>query len=509
MDLLTNELDDLEFIEEFTYIKKPKSDDPIEWLHEAQANAMIESEICEEASNQGRQDVLELCLIIGYPLTVNTVCNALSAGHIEIAKWCIGQCCLESKIITRAWREKQIDFIKLCVEKKCPWPNDFISKVIKTKNKDFFVWCVKNQCPWEIDSLNMILKWIPDLFVWAVETGCPFGKKTMEKVAESGDLEMLMFCQGMSAFFTDKIMSKAALSGNVNMLIWCCENGFVIPDDICFFAAKSGNINALMWCYNYKQNLIINNKSVIQIAIEDLNMDIFSWCLEKECYPDDETIEDLSNLYCRKCHISNSRSNSDEIKDIPIIKQMLKIIFSINIKFMDFSSKISLNLAKSGDLELFLICLKSGCILHHSVPIAVAYKSHIHVLSWLNENGLIIKDIGPKICYSAARSGNIETIKYCKDELQLDWDSKTILNAVISGNLEMLIWCVEKGCEWNDDVFKKAGNEGHIEILRWLIKNRKPFPKKLFININDYDDDIQDIMDWAELNQVKLYIEML
>jgi hypothetical protein len=44
-------------------------------------------------------------------------------------------------------------------------------------------------------------------------------------------------------------------------------------------------------------------------------------------------------------------------------------------------------------------------------------------------------------------------------------------HAVISGNLQLLIWARQSGCEWNDNTFELAAKYGHLHILKYLKDN--------------------------------------
>ena len=73
-------------------------------------------------------------------------------------------------------------------------------------------------------------------------------------------------------------------------------------------------------------------------------------------------------------------------------------------------------------------------------------------------------------CSGVAKTNNLELLRFVREVLQCRWDWKTATEAAKIGNLEMLMYCVERGCL--DEVrapavCTAAARGGHLECLRY------------------------------------------
>ena len=73
-------------------------------------------------------------------------------------------------------------------------------------------------------------------------------------------------------------------------------------------------------------------------------------------------------------------------------------------------------------------------------------------------------------CAFAARGGRLETLKWLRFVVGCKWDAQTAEAAAWKGHLEVLKFCVKNGCGVDKDVFHSAVYGGHAECVRFLEK---------------------------------------
>ena len=83
------------------------------------------------------------------------------------------------------------------------------------------------------------------------------------------------------------------------------------------------------------------------------------------------------------------------------------------------------------------------------------------------------------MCQVVARYGTLDVLKYVRKEGIFPWDERggvrAIRDAASMGNLEMVKWMRENGCEWDCWTTGYAAGGGHIELLEWLREQNCPW----------------------------------
>jgi len=99
-----------------------------------------------------------------------------------------------------------------------------------------------------------------------------------------------------------------------------------------------------------------------------------------------------------------------------------------------------------------------------------ASKGNLEMLKYCVENGC---EVHERVCAAAASEGHLECLKYLRVK-NVKWDWRTSGAAAILGNLEMLKYCVENGCEVHEGTCAEAAKFGTLECLKYLrVKNVK------------------------------------
>lgn len=118
----------------------------------------------------------------------------------------------------------------------------------------------------------------------------------------------------------------------------------------------------------------------------------------------------------------------------------------------------------------------SAALLQHMGHQA-AKCGHVVVLEWLREHaGYAFSTL---TCAGAAMGGQLPTLKWLHSQ-GCPWDHLTCNNAAKGGHLELLQWAVIEKAPTNSDTYVAAAEGGQLEILKWMAEqvlvNPNPIP---------------------------------
>jgi len=81
-------------------------------------------------------------------------------------------------------------------------------------------------------------------------------------------------------------------------------------------------------------------------------------------------------------------------------------------------------------------------------------------------------------CGEAARSGNLELLRWLRVERKFDWNCWTIENAASCGHLHIVKYCVEQKCPSCRFACAFAARSGHLDILKYLHETGAPWDSR-------------------------------
>ena len=104
-------------------------------------------------------------------------------------------------------------------------------------------------------------------------------------------------------------------------------------------------------------------------------------------------------------------------------------------------------------------------------------------------------------CHRVAATNDLKLLQWVREEKECAWDFRPSAQAALNGNLDMLKYCCENGCEvdachcaaaakfghlacleylrsknypWTKEVCKRAHDNNHIDVLTYAVKNKAP-----------------------------------
>ena len=105
-------------------------------------------------------------------------------------------------------------------------------------------------------------------------------------------------------------------------------------------------------------------------------------------------------------------------------------------------------------------------------------------LAWANyqwgakakyNNGREYTQTQESFCWRVSGTNDLALLRWVREEKSCAWDYGTSTTAAYLGNLEMLKYCVENGCEVNACTCADAAKYGNLECLKYLREKNCPW----------------------------------
>ena len=82
-------------------------------------------------------------------------------------------------------------------------------------------------------------------------------------------------------------------------------------------------------------------------------------------------------------------------------------------------------------------------------------------------------------CYRVAYTNDLKLLRWVREEMECAWNYQTSAQAAIQGNLDMLKYCVENGCEVHDGTCVEAAKYGNLACLEYLRSKNCPWDERV------------------------------
>ncbi|CAL6301157.1 unnamed protein product [Bathycoccus prasinos] len=117
---------------------------------------------------------------------------------------------------------------------------------------------------------------------------------------------------------------------------------------------------------------------------------------------------------------------------------------------------------------------------------AAARQGNLEMVKYCMANECPIDE---NACAYAADGGELEVLKYLREEVKAPWGSRTASYAAHNGHLHILEYLVErKYDEYNEDACIWAAKYGHLDCLKYLHETAKaPWDEEVVLFAHDYN----------------------
>ena len=81
----------------------------------------------------------------------------------------------------------------------------------------------------------------------------------------------------------------------------------------------------------------------------------------------------------------------------------------------------------------------------------------------------------PHFCHEAAETGNLELLRWFREEKNFDWNEWTINGAAGGGFLHIVKYCMKQNAPLRSAACACAAESGHLDVLKYLHENGAPW----------------------------------
>jgi hypothetical protein len=102
-------------------------------------------------------------------------------------------------------------------------------------------------------------------------------------------------------------------------------------------------------------------------------------------------------------------------------------------------------------------------------------------------------------CWRVAQRNDLKLLRWVREEKECAWDYMTSHVAALLGNLDMLKYCCENGCEVNTGTCAAAAINGHLDCLEYLRSKKCPWDERVCKDTHEHNH--MDILTYAVKNK--------
>lgn len=457
---------------------------------------------CLHAAAEGRLEVLQYAVALGYSREGMPICeHAAGGGHLKVVKWCRafgypwGRSCIRAAERGRSevlqwWVANgypmSVEILKASVananaeDSASAWKTQGrvrkrlcgVSNVDKTWKLETVRWCFEQHYPWPQETCYAAARGGHfGLLRWLRAISCPWSPNTMQGAIEAKHMEILEWCKAAGCPWIENAWDVAVRGGNLEIVRWCVDNDPGDPLSImtCLPAIQHGHLEVLQWL---RARGCPWGHGACYAAASGGHFRLLRWCVENGC--------PWGKPFASKHGFTGSLSMMEwaDANGCPWARMRPDV------------EKIRRHAASQGNLEIVQWCEKCHPSHNPGASLGAASNGHVHVLRWLRANGTLSDgststwlratgspsdtSVYSSLCEVAATSGSLEAVQWCRSN-GYPWNESTCAAAAGSGNLELLRWCRENGCPWDEGTCDRAAGSGNLELLQWCWANGCPW----------------------------------
>lgn len=327
---------------------------------------------------------------------------AARGGSVDVVQWVLDRMPSgeypQSGIMAAAAENGHLQLLKHLREKGWNWGASACRAAAQHRHFEVLRWLRENGCPWKASTFHHAARSGKiEVLTWLREQGCPAKASVCEAAAMSDNLHALQWLRSQGYPWDERVVLKAAKRRNLQMLRWAGENGCPWTSRVCKPLTKDGRLDLLQWVFDLGCPL---NDRMCSIAARVRNFRIIKWARRHK-----------PSLYAEREVLEYGLRH----RDFKVLRYALKVCNeeTWNQNFVGHS----LNEEVSKDL-----------------------------LEWMmREKKEVVHKWGPELCRQAAMKGNLELLKYFRQE-GLPWDSKV---TEFAKTKEILCWALQQGATWH------------------------------------------------------------
>jgi hypothetical protein len=102
-------------------------------------------------------------------------------------------------------------------------------------------------------------------------------------------------------------------------------------------------------------------------------------------------------------------------------------------------------------------------------------------------------------CWQVASTNDLKLLRWVREEKECAWDYYTSGVAAYQGNLDMLKYCCENGCEVREGTCAVAAENGHLALLEYLRSKNCPWDERVCKDA--HENNHIDVLTYAVKNK--------
>ena len=229
----------------------------------------------------------------------------------------------------------------------------------------------------------------------------------------------------------------AAQSGNLSLFQLMKKEGYPFNRKACKIAAENGHLNIIEW---------IMSEILVWKGDNDENSYYEEWIEEA-----------IGGTAASKGHLHILKAIPSDYYSYFIIGEALQHSQMEVIKWLDEGDHIR----------------DSQNILEYA-----AISGNVDIVKWAQKNFDVTFQLN-KALRKAVVYGNLDVVKYLKDQDLYDWNSEVCSIAASYGCFEILKWAYENGTPLDETAASDAARSGNLNILKWLFEKECPISSNL------------------------------
>ena len=320
-------------------------------------------------------------------------------------------------------------------------------------------------------------------------------KEFSVECARHGHLRLLKWAKSQGCIITNALCTAAAQGGHMDVLKWLRAKEHSWERTTSEAAAKNGHLHVLKW--GLAKRCRWSHRAAAAAAARAGHLPILEWMHSKTTSLRDDweifyPAAKGGHLHVLEWARANGFSRDGDNKEVSLAaasKGHGHVVKWLHKNGYPLSSRIGSRAALLGNLELLQWAYQIGNFVpsNYIVPRdycavslwdRVAERGHLDILKYAHTNGLMdLTSRQVDVCSGAAFHGHVPIIEWLESN-KLPLNIKACAKgAAAGGQLHILQWARQKGCQWEAAIFSFAAGSGHMPTLQWLKDTGCPWDK--------------------------------